>query len=166
MWKTVERNPHYEVNEFGQIRSVRKNIILTPKKNHDGYLRIQLWDHRKCHFVSIHILVGEAFLEKPPGQNVVINHKSGIKDDNRVENLEWVSQQENIAHAWRTGLSRSHLNSNGKKCRQFTKDGDFVREFLSTMEVERVLGICHTDISASAKRKGTAGGYRWEVVNE
>lgn len=166
MWRPVQRNPNYEVDEIGRVRSVRKQQVLTPKRNHDGYLRIQLWNHCSCHFVSIHVLVAEAFLEKPPRENIVVNHKNGIKSDNRVENLEWVTQQENIQHAWQTGLSQPHLNRNGKRYRQLAKDGTFIREFPSTMEVERTLGIPHTGVSSSAKRHGTAGGFRWEVVNE
>ena len=50
----------------------------------------------------VHRLVAEAFLEKPEGRNV-INHKNYIKSDNRVSNLEWVTQKENIAHCRNQG---------------------------------------------------------------
>ena len=164
MWKVLPSDPHYAVSDDGQIKSLRKNQVLTPKKNHDGYLRIQLWDHCRCRFVSLHRLIAEAFLPPPAPDAIVINHKNGDKTDNRASNLEWVTQQENIRHAWRTGLSKSHLNRKGKAVRQLTKSGQMIGIFPSMMEAERVLGINHADISSAIQRNGTAGGFRWEVI--
>ncbi len=164
MWKVLPSNPHYMVSDDGYIKSLRRDKLLTPKRNHDGYLRIQIWENGTCKFVALHRLIAEAFLPRPAGENIVVNHKNGEKSDNRVSNLEWVTQRENIVHAWENGLSKSHLNRNGLPVRQLTKSGDFVREYPSTMEVERTLGICHGDISAAIRRGGTAGGFRWEVV--
>lgn len=47
MWMIPNRNPAYAVNEKGQIKSIAKNRVLSPKRNHDGYLRIQLWKNHK-----------------------------------------------------------------------------------------------------------------------
>ena len=164
MWKVLPSDPNYAVSDDGQIKSLRKNQILTPKNNHDGYLRIQLWNHCQCRFIALHRLIAEAFLPPPAPGATVINHKNGNKADNRASNLEWVTQQENIRHAWQTGLSKSHLNRNGKAVRQLTRAGEFIRDFPSTMEAQRVLGIDHTNISDAIRRNGTAGGYRWEVI--
>lgn len=164
MWKVLPSNPNYAVSDDGQIKSLRRNKILTPKRNHDGYLRIQIWERNACHFVSIHRLIAEAFLPAPKEGATVINHKDGNKANNRVENLEWVTQQENIRHAWETGLAKTHLNRAGMPVRQFTKTGEFIREFPSLMEVQRVLGIAHTNVSYAIKHNGTAGGFRWEGV--
>ena len=164
MWKVLPSNPYYMVSDDGQIKSLRRDKVLSPKRNHDGYLRIQIWKKGSCRFVSLHRLIAEAFLPRPEGVNIVVNHKNGDKTDNRICNLEWVTQQENIAHAWETGLSKSYLNRNGIAVRQLTKAGDFIRDYPSTMEVERALGINHGGISAAIRRKGTAGGFRWEVV--
>ena len=164
MWKILPSNPNYMVSDDGQIKSLRRDKILTPKQNHDGYQRIQIWEKNACHFVGLHRLIAEAFLPAPGEGATVVNHKDGNKANNRVENLEWVTQQENIRHAWETGLSKQHLNINGRTIRQFTKAGEFIREFPSTMEAERILGISHTNISSAIQRKGTAGGYRWEGV--
>lgn len=164
MWLMLPSNQNYAVSNDGQVMSLRKNKILSLKRNHDGYLRVQLWSKNSCKFISVHRLIAEAFLPKPDIEDAVINHKNGDKSDNRVENLEWVTQKENIHHAWLTGLSKSHLNRCGRPVRQLTKQGAFVREYPSTMEVERMLGIPHENISAAIKRQGTAGGFRWEGV--
>lgn len=104
MKKTLTRNPSYSVDEQGNVYN-KRGKLLSPKKNWDGYERIQLWSKCRNEFVSIHILIAEAFVPNPNGYRVV-NHKNGIKNDNRAENLEWCTQQQNIRHAWDTGLAR------------------------------------------------------------
>lgn len=95
----------YLVSNCGNVKSISRGRILSPKNNHDGYLRIQLWKNNKCEFRSIHVLVMEAFSRKPFA-NAVVNHINGLKYDNRIENLEWLTQKENIRHAWKTGLNK------------------------------------------------------------
>lgn len=165
MWKTIPRNEYYAVSDKGEIYSYKRSAILTPKVNHDGYLRIQLWNKGKCEYVSIHRLVAEAFIPNPE-KKPFVNHIDGDKQNNSVENLEWCTQKENIAHAWKTGLSHGALNSGGIKVRQRLRSGEFVRDFPSMMQVERELGISHSGVSYAIRHNGTAGGYKWEAVRE
>ena len=163
--KTLKRNPNYAITKFGSVYSRRTGKKLTPKKNWDGYLRVQLWDNGKCYFAAIHRLVAETFIPNPEGKPFV-NHIDGDKSNNYVGNLEWCTQKENILHAWKTGLSKTHLNRAGKAVKQLTLDGEVVKVFPSTMQVERELGIIHNNVSYACKRGGTAGGFRWERVEE
>jgi hypothetical protein len=154
----------YQVSNLGNIKSVNKNKILSPKHNHDGYLRIQLWRKQHVIFVGIHRLVSEAFIENPDNKPFV-NHINGIKNDNRLENLEWCTQRENINHAWKNGLSKSQINGkHSKAVDQLDLNGNYIKTFASQMEVERQLGIPHTQVSAvclNKKNYNTAGGYKW-----
>ena len=162
-FKPVPSDPDYGVSSDGRVCSFRKKKVLTPKRNWDGYLRVQLWHRCQCRYVSIHRLVAETYIPNPMNLPFV-NHKDGDKSNNSVENLEWCTQRENIQHAWETGLSKSHLNKGGKRVRQLTKDGEEIAVFPSTMEVERRLGIGHGNVSRACRDQATAGGYRWEVV--
>lgn len=106
--KEYPLNTNYLVYSDGRIYSKRMKKFLTPKNNWDGYNRIQIWEHNKCKFIGFHRVIAETFLGKPSELHNKVNHKNG---DNRVENLEWVTQQENIQHAWNTGLSTSRNHS-------------------------------------------------------
>lgn len=77
----------------------RKNVL----SNH-GYYTIGLTNSNgKCKSHYIHRLVAEAYIPNPRKLKTV-NHKNGIKTDNRVANLEWCSMKDNLRHAFRTGL--------------------------------------------------------------
>lgn len=165
--KLLERDANYAVDELGNVYSMRRNKQLTAKLNHDGYLRIQLWKNQKCEYISIHRLIAETFIPNPENKPFV-NHINGIKGDNRVENLEWCTQKENIKHAFDTGLSR-HRPKNwkvlSKKVEQYDLDGNLLNTWLSTMDVERTLGINHVYISKACKTGKTYGnskGYVWK----
>ena len=172
---TLKRNPNYKVNKNGQVLSIGKNKILSPKVSHDDYLRIQLWRDGKCEYVAIHILVAETFLDKPDYAEVV-NHKDGNKQNNIVDNLEWVTQSENIKHAFRTGLSHRQINGKlSKKIDQYDLQGNYIKTWESTMEIERQLKICHGGISKACKHKYSTKngrksneleGFLWEYNNK
>lgn len=159
-WKTLERNQNYKISDKGEVFSLKQGKILSPKRNHDSYLRIQIWSHNKCKYVGIHRLVAETFIDNPDNKPFV-NHKDGDKTNNSVSNLEWCTQRENIRHAWNTGLSKSHLNANGRRVYQYSLNGELIRKYPSTMEVERTLGIPHSYISKAIANKTPLKGYLW-----
>lgn len=98
-WKTVEPHPNYEINRMGEVRNKKTRYIVKPYDDGNGYLRVKL-DNCNC---RLHILVAIAFIPNPENKSVV-NHKKGKKHDCRASQLEWVTQKENIQHAWKTGL--------------------------------------------------------------
>jgi hypothetical protein len=106
-WKPCHANDRYEVSDLGNIRSKRFKKPLKPVMNNAGYGRVQLSSSKRRAF--IHRLVAIAFLGDRPGLQV--NHINGIKLDNRVSNLEWLTASENDLHAFKTGLKRPVLGN-------------------------------------------------------
>lgn len=103
VWKEVSGHPNYEVNRMGQVRNKRTKKLLKPYDDGKGYLRVTL-DGKCC---RLHILVAIEFIPNDaPDIKTVVNHKRGKKHDCRASQLEWVTQQENIQHAWDMGLCR------------------------------------------------------------
>lgn len=78
----------------GKIKSMSKN---------NGYWRVTLYSGLVKKHMTVHRLVAQAFIPNPDNKPC-INHISGIKTDNRVENLEWVTYKENSEHAIANGL--------------------------------------------------------------
>jgi HNH endonuclease/NUMOD4 motif len=120
-WKTVACDSAYEVSDEGFVRSVDRVIERRGKParlkgkelkllaHSQGYWSVCL-SNQKRHLV--HSLVMEAFVG-PRKKGMDINHKNGDKKDNRLENLEYCSRSQNMAHAVRTGLMPPPPNKRG-----------------------------------------------------
>lgn len=98
---------YYVVSNLGRIMRVKRGknghppgTIRKPSPNRNGYLQTTLSKDGVARTVRVHVVVAEAFIgARPPGREV--NHKNGNKADNRVENLEWVTESENVKHTYR-----------------------------------------------------------------
>ncbi|MCL1658629.1 NUMOD4 motif-containing HNH endonuclease [Elizabethkingia miricola] len=102
IFKPVKEFSKYEVSNMGNVKNLIKNSILV-KQNRGGYLRVWLIQDGVKVMKSVHRLVLEAFIDNPYSKPQV-NHINGVKTDNRLVNLEWCTQSENIRHMLRTGL--------------------------------------------------------------
>lgn len=108
-----------QVSNFGNVKSLgnefsRKERILKPLVQSKGYINIVLQKDGKRKMVLMHRLVAEYFISNPDNK-LQINHINGIKIDNRVENLEWVSHRENLDHAIENNLVlKGELNPTSK----------------------------------------------------
>lgn len=139
IWKTIKDYPKYEVSNLGRIRSNTKKsikvcqdrILSRIKSPQYGYLLVTLYSNgkRKKHYV--HRLVLEAFCPKHEGRNYT-NHLDCNPVNDNLENLKWVTQEENIRYAiklgrkiyvpmseegrnkWRMAMSRKVVRSDGK----------------------------------------------------
>lgn len=101
----VNLDSMYLVSKFGEVFSLFTNRLLKSSLSKGtGYLVVNIRKEGKRQPVYIHRLVAEAFLPNPLDLPEV-NHIDGIKTNNKLENLEWVTGQENKDHSVRTGLT-------------------------------------------------------------
>ena len=109
IWKPVEDFENkYQASSEGRVRSFQKTkneFLILKNIERKGYYRIYI--HGK--FRSVHRIVAETFIPNLENKSY-INHKNGIKTDNRIENLEWCTRSENANHAYNIGLMKQGKN--------------------------------------------------------
>lgn len=103
IWKQAYGFPQYEVSDMGQVRSLfgrYKNKprlhILKLQTTAKGYASVSLQVNNKSKFTRVHKLVLETFVSPRPSANHVADHINRIRNDNRLENLRWVTAYENV----------------------------------------------------------------------
>src|SRR5690242_12338250 len=98
-WKVVAGFPDYEVSTYGNVRTNKRHHILAGTRS-KGYHAVHMYGAEGKKTINVHRLVAAAFIKNPLNKKC-INHKNGIKDDNRVENLEWATHADNLNHAYK-----------------------------------------------------------------
>lgn len=167
IWKDI--NEHYQVSNFANVRSNRKGKwkLLSVYKTNTGYNAVTLSINKSKKPYLIHRLVAEAFIPNPENKPQ-INHKNGVRTDNSISNLEWVSNLENQIHSWKfLNRQNPHKGKFGDESCYFKvilqiKDNKIINRFNGAREAMRETGIHYKNISACCygKRKQT-GGFCW-----
>lgn len=181
IWKDIEGfEDLYQVSNMGRVRSLTrnkkgKNGVPCPiqgriMKQHIcfGYYYITLSKNGKYKGFRVHRLVANAFIPNPDNLPQV-NHKDENKANNCVDNLEWCDSKYNVNYG--TGTERSRLSNTNGKCSktvlQYSLDGTFIKEWKSTMDVQRNLGFANSHISECCRGEQAYGyGYLWKYKKE
>ena len=158
IWKPVQGfEGLYEVSNLGRVKSIEtyntcKKGIMNPMIDPDGYPHVRLYNRGMFKDISIHRLVAIAFIPNPNNYKYV-NHKDENTKNNNVDNLEWCTNSYNLIY------------SNGKKVRQYSKSGEFIKEFNCIADASREYNIPTTNISKCCKgKRHSAGKFIWRYV--
>ena len=125
-WRPIEGYEGlYEVSSYGRVRSVdryvkskgesywlRKGKMLSPAKDKNGYLKVNLSCNGKNNIIRVHRLIAQSFLPNPDNLPEV-NHKDEDKTNNNVDNLEWCDRSYNISYGTRTERQKNTNIQNG-----------------------------------------------------
>lgn len=168
IWKPVKGYENlYEVSNNGAVKTLPRTIEVSCHKNFtrlhpisaklkiprigkNGYMTVALIRENKTYNTYLHRIIGEAFIKKPDGSNV-INHKNGIKTDNRLDNLEWVTSSINNQHAIDTRLRKP-----AKACIDESialKINEMKAQKYSNEKVAKILGLSEYSVAQFANGK-------------
>lgn len=142
----------YKITRDGRIYGVKRKHWMNLSYDEDGYLKVKLYKEGKGYYYRVHRLVAMTFISNSNNLPVV-NHINSIRDDNRVENLEWCTVQQNNRHALEYGnrdySSKEHLSNMAKKrwerdlkpVEMYTKQGQYIKTFINAGEASKQTGI-------------------------
>lgn len=158
-WKPVKDYEElYEVSSLGRVRAIKTNKLLK-KFITNKYYSCGLSRKGHTKHLKVHRMVASSFI--PNGNNYPqVNHIDGDKLNNCVNNLEWVTRQQNLEHAWKMGLGPSP-----RAVIQY-KSGIEIGRFKSPGEAEKVVGGCGRNIKKVCDGiNKKCSGYEWKYAN-
>lgn len=184
IWKDIKGYEGlYQVSNLGRIKSldrkvktgikyneykISKSKILKLNQKRNGYLSVDLSKENTVKTISVHRLVALNFIPNPENKEEV-NHINAKKYDNRVENLEWVTKEENKKHA---KLNKLYYNPKRKRvrCKQTNRIFESSYNAGEWLNNEKFKNSKTTTIIANKIRlccngkQKIAYGYTWEFV--
>jgi len=173
IWKdVVGYEGSYQVSNIGRVKSLerivngrwglehRKSIILKLALSNFGYYTVGLHYNGVSRTTKVHRLILESFIINYENK-IDVNHKNGIKTDNRLENIEWATRSENIIHAFRTGLKFGKKGEDSPTSKLTNIDVLKIRneyKLLTQKEIGKIYGISNQTVSKIINRK------RWKHI--
>lgn len=165
----------YEISNLGRVKSLSRMVkgkggglrrvperIMSVRTGGREYLHATLCLNSKYKTRTVHGLVAEAFLDADPSRPQV-NHINGDKFDNRVENLEWVTQSENMLHSYKMGLHKRKVGSEVPGAKLTEREVGIIRKLHNTKklfhrEIGEAFGVSKSTI------KGIINNKYWNHV--
>lgn len=165
IWKdVVGSNGEYMVSSMGKVMTTKTHRILKPCIDERGYERVCLFKVDRRRRFKVHRLVAAAFIPNPHDKPQV-NHIDGNKRNNSIENLEWVTNEENFVHSVESGLRENHkafCERTKKRIIATSIEDGSQMVFDSILSAGRALKTCHIPDVIKGKRK-QAKGYTFRL---
>lgn len=155
-WSPCIEAPGYWISDEGHVRN-KHGRILRGTFFRNGYRGVKFGRDSKTHL--IHRLVLRAFVGPAKGKETA-NHKNGIRSDNRVENLEWVSHSDNIKHAHHMPTRKPHARSTPV----LLSKGADVHRFDNMHDAAKFLGVVHGSVRSAFVTPHLCRGYTVEAA--
>lgn len=186
VWKDIpDYEGYYQVSNLGRFRSLTRELyrvknsnikwktlqgkIIEPKMSRQGYyLEVCLSKNRIRRVKNIHRLIATLFIDNPESKPQV-NHKNGIKTDNRVENLEWVTAKENALHCIYTlknPKKSGEYAGRSKSVLKVDKDENILNKFININEAAKFDNVNRITIRRSINRGSPTRkipNYYWKL---
>lgn len=156
VFKPIKNYENYQISNLGRIKNARTNKFLKYRLNKNGYFLTQLCKDGSRKSISVHRQLAIYFIPNPNNLPEV-NHKNGVKTDNRIRNLEWVTHSENILHAFKLGLL-NHRGENNPRSKVTQKEVEIIRNkyipYVYTLSrLAKEYNVSHTTICRIVTRK-------------
>ena len=168
IWKDIEGyKGHYQISNYGNVRSLKKDAFLMKGGYLKGYKIINLWKNGTGKMFRVHRLVAAAFIPNPENKPC-IDHIDGNRTNNHADNLRWVTAKENSNNYNAPNTYKGKkINKGGKAVLQYDLEGNFIKEWVTTMEIQRQLNYHRSNISNCCNGLvKTAYNYIWRYKNE
>ena len=174
IWKDIKGYEGiYQVSNLGRIKSLKygKEVIMKPKPNTHGYIRVSITMHNKKKSIAVHRLVAETFIPNPDNKPC-IDHINTNRADNRVENLRWVTYSENsynpITNKRNSIANTGASNPNARKTKCITTGKIFETTTAASkyynVQRENICRCCKGVVKSAGKLPdGTK--LEWEYIN-
>lgn len=185
LWKRIDGYSDYWVSSIGEIYSTKSNKFLKLKVGVNGYIEVCLFNNNDRKYLRVHRLVAQAFIPNP-GNKPCIDHINTIRDDNRAENLRWVTPVENSNNKltkerlskennpmWgkhhskesKAKMSEARKGANNPRARA-VRCKELDKVFTTVKEASEATGALLSSICNCCRgRSKTAGGYHWKYVD-
>lgn len=143
-WKDIPEYTNYIVSDLGRVKNKKTNKTLSQQTHYKGYKTLKLSKNNVSKRYKIHRLVALAFIPNPLNKTQV-NHINCIKDDNKLSNLEWVTNSENMKHAVLNGLRSIKLKKedvlnirkDNRKHKEIAKDYNISFQTVSEIKLKK-----------------------------